>query len=147
MLSRLSWRRRRLDKAKRRFSRGRVAAARNVSFSRAAPDMAPKCFRIQHAMSLSPTPVTERLNRARADLRMGVPVVVAWHRGRTGLRRRGAGCGPAGRSAPWGPPVLALTAHRAATLKARAYDGDVARILIPPDAGIGWIAGDGRSGG
>lgn len=91
-------------------------------------------------MSLSPTPL-ERLNRARADLRMGLPVVLA-AQGEAALV-----CAAEALEAPrladlraLGVPVLALTAHRAATLKARAYDGDVARILIPPDAGVDWIA-------
>ncbi len=36
-------------------------------------------------------------------------------------------------------PVLAITARRAATLKARAYDGDLARVVLPPDVSLGWI--------
>jgi GTP cyclohydrolase II len=35
--------------------------------------------------------------------------------------------------------VLAITAWRAATLKARAYDGDVARIVPPADTGLDWL--------
>lgn len=35
--------------------------------------------------------------------------------------------------------VLAVTARRAETLKARAYDGDLARIVLPAEAGSGWI--------
>ena len=91
-------------------------------------------------MSLAPTPV-ERLNRARADLRMGLPVVLT--AGDEGAMVCAAEVIEAARLADLralGVPVLALTAHRAATLKARAYDGDVARILIPPGAGIDWIA-------
>jgi GTP cyclohydrolase II len=38
-----------------------------------------------------------------------------------------------------GPVSLALTAHRAATLKARAYDGDLARIAVPSDADSAWV--------
>jgi GTP cyclohydrolase II len=38
-----------------------------------------------------------------------------------------------------GAPVLAITAWRAATLKARAYDGDVARIVPPADTGLDWL--------
>jgi hypothetical protein len=44
-----------------------------------------------------------------------------------------------------GPPVLALTARRAETLKARAYDGDLARI-VPRAAGTGLAVGGGRPG-
>jgi len=40
-----------------------------------------------------------------------------------------------------GAPVLAITAKRAETLKARAYDGDLARILIPADTDISWTQG------
>ena len=84
--------------------------------------------------------IAERLTRARGDLRMGVPVIL---------------CGPggaalvasvealdAGRLADlrgFGPPVLAITARRAETLKARAYDGDLARILPPAGADLGWL--------
>jgi GTP cyclohydrolase II len=37
------------------------------------------------------------------------------------------------------PPVVAITAWRAGTLKARAYDGDLARIVMPPDADATWL--------
>ncbi len=36
-------------------------------------------------------------------------------------------------------PVLAITARRAATLKARAYDGDLARLRLPGDADLAWV--------
>ncbi|MFN3937762.1 MAG: GTP cyclohydrolase II [Gemmobacter sp.] len=92
-------------------------------------------------MPLSPT-LPERLNRARADLRMGLAVVLT-----------GAGEGmlvaaaetvsadrlAAIRATASGPVVLAITARRAETLKARAYDGDLARILLPADAGPDWL--------
>jgi len=91
-------------------------------------------------MSLNPT-IIEVLARARADLRMGVPVVfvggeAAWLAASAetldgarleDLRAVGA-------------VELAITARRAETLKARAYDGDLARIAVPDDAGITWIA-------
>ena len=35
--------------------------------------------------------------------------------------------------------VLAITRHRAETLKARPYDGDLARIIVPRDGGLGWL--------
>jgi GTP cyclohydrolase II len=38
-----------------------------------------------------------------------------------------------------GAPVLAVTGRRAETLKARAYDGDIARILLPVDATLSWV--------
>ena len=91
-------------------------------------------------MSFTPD-LTEMIARARADLRMGVPVVLG---------------GPAGGAAIFaaetldaqrladvqalgGAPVLAITARRAATLKARAYDGDLARVMVPPDARLSWV--------
>lgn len=38
-----------------------------------------------------------------------------------------------------GTPVLAITARRAATLKARPYDGDLARLRLPDDVGPDWV--------
>jgi GTP cyclohydrolase II len=38
-----------------------------------------------------------------------------------------------------GTPVIAVTGRRAQTLKARAYDGDIARIILPPDASLKWV--------
>ena len=38
-----------------------------------------------------------------------------------------------------GPVDLALTEWRAATLKARAYDGDLARVVLPADADLDWV--------
>ena len=91
-------------------------------------------------MSLAPD-LIETLARARADLRMGVPVVLN---------------GPDGAAlvlaaetldaqrlsdvlALGAEPVLAISARRATTLKARAYDGDLARVVIPPDASLAWV--------
>lgn len=90
-------------------------------------------------MSLRLT-TAERLSRAKGDLRMGVPVVL---------------CSPGGAALvaavealdadrladlrSLGQPVLAITARRAETLKARAYDGDLARILPPPNADLAWL--------
>jgi GTP cyclohydrolase II len=91
-------------------------------------------------MSLGPT-IVERLARARADLRMGVPVVlsdgaravVAVAAETLGARRF------AELRAVAGGMVLAVTAWRAETLKARAYDGDLARIVVPGDVGLDWV--------
>lgn len=90
-------------------------------------------------MSLTPGPL-ERLNRARADLRVGLPVVLT-DGPAVALVAAAETLGAARLEAlrGLGPPVVALTAHRAATLKARAYDGDLARILLPPDEGVDWI--------
>jgi GTP cyclohydrolase II len=91
-------------------------------------------------MPLRPS-IVERLNRARGDLRMGVPVVLTGA-GAGALVMAAEELGPtrlAELRVLGGDPVLAITAHRARTLKARAYDGDLARILVPADAGPQWI--------
>jgi GTP cyclohydrolase II len=82
----------------------------------------------------------ERLARARGDLRMGAVVA---------LRGDGAGALVAAAEAATaarlrdlrgvGPLDLALTARRAETLKARAYDLDLARVAVPDDADIRWV--------
>ncbi len=82
----------------------------------------------------------ERLARARSDLRMGVAVVLEQDgaaalalAAETATPERLAdlrGCGPAD---------LAITERRAATLRARAYDVDVARIALPADASLAWV--------
>lgn len=92
-------------------------------------------------MSFAPD-VTEILARARADLRMGVPVVLSGPGGalvmaaETLTPQRLADLRALG-----GEPVLAITARRAETLKARAYDGDVARVVLPSDASLSWVLG------
>lgn len=88
-------------------------------------------------MGFSPD-ITERLARARADLRMGVPVVLAG-----GALVLAAETLDAARLAHLrtlgSAPVLAITGWRAETLKARAYDGDLARVLLPPDATLALV--------
>jgi GTP cyclohydrolase II len=82
----------------------------------------------------------ERLTRAKGDLRMGVPVVLSGSGGSALVAAVEALDGD--RLADLrslGPMVLAITARRAETLKARAYDGDLARIVPPADAGLGWL--------
>lgn len=82
--------------------------------------------------------ITERLARARADLRMGVPVVLDG-----GALVLAAETLDAVRLADLrtlgGEAVLAVTSWRAETLKARAYDGDIARIILPPDVTLNWV--------
>lgn len=90
-------------------------------------------------MTLGPT-IPERLNRARVDLRMGVPVILA-EGGRAALvvavetldDRRLADLRRIG------VPELALTARRAETLKTPAYDGDLARVAVPADRDVTWL--------
>jgi GTP cyclohydrolase II len=91
-------------------------------------------------MTLAPNR-TERLGRARGDLRLGLPIVLAGG-GQALLAAAVETLGPARLAAmrALGAPELALTARRAETLKARAYDGDLARIAVPEGAGIDWLA-------
>ncbi|WP_136636283.1 GTP cyclohydrolase II [Pseudooceanicola onchidii] len=91
-------------------------------------------------MSLIPDD-TERLARARADLRIGLPVVLRDQDRmllvlavETLSPERLAALAPLG-----GTPHLAITDRRAGTLKARAYDGDLARVVLPRDADLGWL--------
>jgi GTP cyclohydrolase II len=82
----------------------------------------------------------ERRARARADLRMGLPILLAGPDGAALVLA--AETATAARLADLralGPVDLALTDRRAATLRARAYDGDLARVALPADAGLGWV--------
>lgn len=85
---------------------------------------------------LGPT-ATERLNRARADLRLGLPVVLSGSTLAVAVETLSPERLAA--MAALGPLTLALTARRAETLKARAYDGDLARIDVPPGADLAWL--------
>jgi GTP cyclohydrolase II len=83
----------------------------------------------------------EKLNRARADLRLGVPVVLSHEAGRA-LALAVEALTPArlAEMRALGPGlVLAITRHRAETLRARAYDGDLARVVVPEDRGCDWL--------
>lgn len=87
-------------------------------------------------MPFSPD-VTETLARARADLRMGVPVVLGNMlvlAAETLTKKRLAEVMVLENDA-----VLAITSRRAGTLKARAYDGDLARIVLPKDVTLAWV--------
>ncbi len=82
----------------------------------------------------------ERLARARADLRIGVPVLLV-HEGEAALALA-AETSSSRRLAELralGGVTLAITARRAETLRARAYDGDIARIRVPDEAGLPWV--------
>jgi len=88
--------------------------------------------------------ITEKLARARSDLRMGVPVVLVGPSGEGSLVLAAETVDAARLAelralAP--QSVIAITDHRAETLKARAYDGDLARICLPPDASLTWVRG------
>jgi len=90
-------------------------------------------------MPLAPTRI-ELIARARGDLRMGLPVVLT-AAGQTALVAAIETLG-ADRLADLralGPAALAITQRRAETLKARAYDGDLARVLVPAGADLIWL--------
>ncbi len=92
-------------------------------------------------MSLIPD-ITELLARARADLRMGVPIALVDDSGSSVLAISAETLSPqrlADVRGLGGAPVVAITGRRAETLKARAYDGDLARVLIPSDADMSWV--------
>ncbi|MEP5153512.1 GTP cyclohydrolase II [Planktotalea sp.] len=91
-------------------------------------------------MSFSPN-IPEQIARARGDLRMGVPIVIVGA-GFNLLVQAVESLTPervAAARAMEGDTVLAITARRAETLKARAYDRDIARISIPSDVDLRWI--------
>lgn len=92
-------------------------------------------------MSFAPD-ILELLSRARADLRMGVPVVLA---GDPSVLICAAETLSAERLAGLqimsSDTALVITTRRAETLKARAYDRDVARIALPKGASLDWILG------
>lgn len=86
-------------------------------------------------MTLIPS-FAERVARARADLRMGLPVMIG------DMLVAAVETLPAARLADlhgFGAPVLVITDRRAETLKARAYDPGLARVRIPGDADLGWL--------
>jgi GTP cyclohydrolase II len=98
----------------------------------------PKDRRLE-IMSIQFTPL-ERLARARADLRMGAFIIVSG--GDADAVVLAAETATAERLADirsLGETDLVLTARRAETLKARAYDGDLARVRLPRDADLAWV--------
>lgn len=88
-------------------------------------------------MTIAPT-LIERLARARADLSMGVPVVLA-----DGYVVVAVETLTQDRfddiSALGAAPILTITRWRAKTLKARVYDSDIARISLPKFATQAWV--------
>lgn len=83
--------------------------------------------------------LTERLARARGDLRMGVPVVVVGETSALVVAVEELDLARLADLRALGQPQIVLTARRAETLKARAYDGDLARIAVPADVGLAWV--------
>ncbi|AGT10439.1 GTP cyclohydrolase II [Paracoccus aminophilus] len=86
-------------------------------------------------MSLIPT-LAETVSRARSDLRMGLPIVVGGY-----LAAAVETLSPERLASlrALGPATLAITDWRAATLKARVYDRDLARIRVPESADHAWL--------
>ena len=90
-------------------------------------------------MSFAPD-LIEVLARARADLRMGVGVILRG--GDEAVLVLAVETMNAVRltdARALGDVDLVLTGRRAETLKARAYDGDVARVVVPAEADLGWL--------
>lgn len=87
--------------------------------------------------------ITERLARARADVRMGVPVVLLAPDESRGLLVLAVETLSSDRLAAVrdlaGEAVIVITNRRAQTLKALAYDGDIARLMLPHDANLAWV--------
>lgn len=87
--------------------------------------------------------ITERLARARADVRMGVPVILLGDGDSAGLLVLAVEALSTDRldavRTLEAQPVIVITDRRAATLKARAYDGDIARIRLPDEASLAWV--------
>src|SRR5690625_8040255 len=85
--------------------------------------------------------VEEEVARARGDLRIGAPVALIADEGGALIlaaeTARGERLEDLRRLGPEGVD-LASSHRRAETLAARAYDGDIARIIVPSDADIGW---------
>ncbi len=96
-------------------------------------------------MSLRPD-IRHLLGRARGDLAMGLPVALCGAGGSALIAAAETLDAPRLASlrllaADTGAELaLAITARRAETLKARAYDGDLARIIVPQGADHAWIA-------
>lgn len=84
----------------------------------------------------------DRLARLRADLRMGVPVVLC-DAGQDWLVAAIETLSPArlAELRGFGPVQVVLTRWRAQTLAAPAYDGDLVRIAVPADAPARWFHG------
>lgn len=82
----------------------------------------------------------ERSARAGGDFRIGLPVLLT--AGDSCLLALAAETLTDARLQELralGRPEVVVTARRAETLRARAYDGDIARIVMPAEAGAAWV--------
>ena len=83
----------------------------------------------------------EKIARARADLRMGLPILLTG--GDSDLLAVSAENVTSERLEfvrAHGQAMLVLTRRRGETLKLRCYDGDIVRVPLPDDANTGWLA-------
>lgn len=86
--------------------------------------------------------VEEEVARARADLRIGAPVALTSASGGAlvvAAEALSAQRLAALRAAAPEALDLAVSHRRAETLRARAYDGELARIVVPVDADAAWV--------
>ena len=120
-------------------SRGRVEIAGYVSLLAVKRLDVPLMDEKLKLSALSPAP-SERLARARNDLRAGLPVMLS-NKG-AGLMVMAAETHQALRLRAMrqlGHVVIVVTARRARTLKAHCYDGDIARLDVATDAKASWV--------
>jgi GTP cyclohydrolase II len=90
-------------------------------------------------MALRPS-TTELIARARADLRIGLPVILLGGGGPAlALSAETLSAARLAEARAAGAAVVALTARRATTLRSIPYDGALARIVLPPDADLAWV--------
>ena len=90
-------------------------------------------------MALNPT-VTEQIARARADLRMGVPVLLVSETPALVIPAETLSAERLKDLHAMSDRVsLTLTEPRATTLKLAAYDGDLVRIQLSAEKTLSWI--------
>ena len=88
-------------------------------------------------MTLSPSPVELRA-RALTDLRMGLPVVIDMPQPLVVCAAETLTQDRLDALRSLGEVQAVLSKWRADTLKVNAYDGDVARISVPPSVDARW---------
>lgn len=91
-------------------------------------------------MSLLPT-LADLIARARTDLRLGLPIVLSGADAHAlVLPAEGLTQERLDAARMMGTPLVAITRRRAETLRARPYDGDIARLRLPEDASAPWVS-------
>ena len=83
----------------------------------------------------------ELIARALNDMRLGLPIIISkGHAGISSLAVESAKVERLKRHlTAQAPAILSLSSRRATTLKARSYDGDIARIRVPAGSPPEWI--------